>query len=1062
MIFDAKIPGKLERIVERYAQLFFEPLAEVAVEFCETPEHYREVPRRVPGLKWQQAEPGTPWGAAWITGWFRARVTLPKPGNGRRVFLRADTGAPEAMLLVDGQLCGVIDANHPVVMMANRGVAGRRYEIAVEAHAGHPCVGTQPDDDNSPEFRRSFGAVELLLQREDVVAFAFDLRSLLQLADVLDPDNLRRHRILVELVRVYALIDAMPAEVSEESWRPKLARARRIMRPLLQAKNGDTTPSMGLVGHSHIDTAWLWTIAETERKCARTFSSVLNLMEQYPEFVFLQSSPYHADIMRREYPDIFRRLRAMVRAGRWEPNGAMWVEPDCNIPGGEALVRQLLLGQQFTRKHLGYTADLFWQPDVFGYAASLPQILKGCGVEFFLTTKIAWNDTTRFPYDTFTWRGIDGTSVLAHFNRIHCWPDPKTLTEQWRDMQHKETADRRLSAFGYGDGGGGPQFEMLEFARRVEDLEGCPRSTHTTVSSFMQGIRDEGGELPVWVGELYLELHRGTLTSIAPIKRLNRLNELALRDGEFVWTLAGLRGARYPDEALRDIWKTFLVNQFHDILPGSSITEVNDQAIEELGKTLESTRQLTRDALWGLASRPQGRSAPPEDHPPRAALRASSGRRTGSNGKPTGPGESSSFLIVNSLSWDRQGELALEGIPARSVPADPEIISQRVTTVQGSDHLVVSGLCLPALGGAVLELDRGQPAGSSPFSARPNAVQTPFARVRFDRTGRITSFIDKQTGRQLVPRGGGMNTLWIGEDVPAQWDSWDIDLDQQYKMRQEDRLKRLEVVADGPLQLRLRCEYEVGDRSRLSQDIVFHAESPQVDFETVVHWQERHALLKAGFEIDVLADSTRHEIQYGHVERPTHQNRPADQAQFEVCNHRWTDLSENRFGVALLNDCKYGIGVNGGDLRLTLIKSGTHPDPRGDAGQHTFTYALLPHACGFSSESVVRPGYELNVKPMVCESGDTPTPIDSLLTIDASNVICESVKWAENGRAFTVRLYEVERSGVTATIGFGVPVREVAQTNMLEEDPKAVRLARNAARLYFRPFEIKTLRIVPG
>jgi len=1059
MVFDPKIPGKLERIAERYAQLFFEPVAEVPVEYCETREHFREVPE----LEWRPAKPGIRWGAAWTTGWFRGRATLPKACNGQRVFVRADTGAPEAMLLVDGQHRGVVDANHPVVMMANRGAGGRSYEIAVEAHAGHPCVGTQPDDDRPAEFERRLGGVELLLQREDVVAFVFDLRSLLQLADVLDAHSLRRHRILAELVRVYGLVDAMPGEVGEESWRPRLAQARRVMRPLLHARNGDTAPFMGLVGHSHIDTAWLWTVGETERKCARTFSSVLSLMEQYPEFYFLQSAPYHADIMRREYPDIFRRLRAMVRSGRWEPNGAMWVEPDCNVPGGEALVRQLLLGQQFTRQHFGYTADLFWQPDVFGYAASLPQLLRGCGVEFFLTTKIAWNDTTRFPYDTFTWKGIDGTSVLAHFNRIHCWPDPKTLTEQWQDLQHKETADRRLSAFGYGDGGGGPQFEMLEFARRVEDLEGCPRSAHTTVSSFMKGIRDEGSELPEWMGELYLELHRGTLTSIAPIKQLNRLNELALRDAELVWTLAGLRGARYPADALVDIWKSFLVNQFHDILPGSSITEVNDQAIEELGKTLESTRQLTRQALQKLAAGTRVRSTPPSPTATRQGMpepHTPGGR--GSNGKPAKAGEASRFLIVNSLSWDRQGELALEGIPAGCLPTDPEIVAQRIKTIQGSKQLVVSGLHLPALGGSLLEVRRGRRTGTSPFAARPNAVETPFARVRFDRGGRITHFVDKPSGRQLVPRGGGMNTLWIGEDVPAQWDNWDIDSDQQHKMRREDRLKRLEVVADGPLQLRLRCEYELGDHSQLTQDVVFHALSPQVDFETVVEWREKHALLKAGFETDVLAAAARHEIQYGHVERPTHQNRPADQAQFEVCNHRWTDLSENRFGVAVLNDCKYGIGVAGGDLRLTLIKSGTHPDPRGDAGRHAFTYAFLPHACGFSSESVVRPGYELNVRPMVCEAGDDAGPLDSLLTIDAPNVICESIKWAENGPAFTVRLYEAERSGTAATIGLGVPVKEVTETNMLEENPKAVRVARNAVRLYFRPFEIKTLRLVPG
>ncbi|MDA0337421.1 MAG: alpha-mannosidase, partial [bacterium] len=564
MPFDSKIPKKLESITRRYASLCFESLQSVPMDLAETSEHHRNLPTGS-GLGWQRVHSGHKWGSAWTTGWFRGRVRLPAACREQKVYLRAATGAPEGLLIVDGEHRGVFDPNHPVVMMTAAGNPRRTYQIAVEAHAGHPCIGTQPDEDNSAaDFQRTFAGVEILLQREDVVGFVFDLQSLLQLAAALDENSLRRGRIQAALGQVWQVVDAMPAETPEDSWRPKLASARRLMQPLLAARNGDTAPFMGIVGHSHIDTAWLWTLAETERKCARTFSSVLNLMEQYPEFRFLQSAPYHADIMRREYPGIFRRIKAAVKSGRWEPNGAMWIEPDCNIPSGEAFVRQLLLGQQFTREHFGYTSDAFWQPDVFGYSAALPQILKKAGVDYFLTTKIAWNDTTRFPYDTFRWQGIDGTEILSHFNKIHCFPDPKTLIAQWLDVQHKETADRRLSAIGYGDGGGGPQFEMLEFARRVQDLEGCPRADYVTVTDFMRGIEAQARELPEWVGELYLELHRGTLTSIAEIKRLNRRGEEALHDAEFLWTLAALTGRRYPASQLRDLWASFLVNQFHD------------------------------------------------------------------------------------------------------------------------------------------------------------------------------------------------------------------------------------------------------------------------------------------------------------------------------------------------------------------------------------------------------------------------------------------------------------------------------------------------------------------
>ena len=1033
MTFDAKIPGKLASIAERYAALFWQPVADLNAEYCQTLEHYRQPPDAGTGVRWRRAPSGLQWGGAWKTGWFRARFALPAPCVGQPVYLRAVTGAGEALLFVDGEPRGVFDGNHPVVMISPRGARRRRHAVAVEGHAGHPCIGTQPDDDGTSDYRRTFQRLELVLQRDDVVAFVFDLRALLQLAECLESDNLRRYEILAGLTQVYETVDAMPAETSEKHWRPGLAQARRLMRPLLECRNGDTAPYMGIVGHSHIDTAWLWTIAETERKCARTFSSVLNLMEQYPEFRFVQSAPYHADVVRREYPAIFRRIKAMARAGRWEPNGAMWVEPDCNIPSGESFVRQLLLGQQFTRQHFGYTADAFWQPDVFGYSAALPQILRGCGVEYFLTTKIAWNDTTRFPYDTFTWKGIDGSSVLAHFNKIHCWPDPKTLIDQWKDVQNKDTADRRLSAIGYGDGGGGPQFEMLEYARRVEDLEGCPRASYTSVSDFMRGIGDRDRDLPEWAGELYLELHRGTLTAIAPIKQLNRRNEIALRDAELVWTLAALSGARYPADSLREQWKVLLVNQFHDILPGTSIPEVNDRAIEELDANAQEVRRSAAAAVARLASPGRRKGGDPE-----AAL-----------------------LVLNTLSWQRNGELALDDVPGGLVPADEAVQSQRVKTADGRSRLVIAGLQVPALGATRLDLRRRRPVTASSFVVRKTSVETPHARVRFDRSGRITSLVDRDSGRQLVRDGGALNTLWLGQDVPAAWDNWDVDFDQQFQMQRQDRLTRFEVVADGPLQLRLRCEYDLGGSSKLSQDVVFHSTSARIDFETVVDWHEKHALLKAGFEVDILASAARHEIQYGHVERPNHRNRPADRAQFEVVNHRWTDLSENRFGAALLNDGKYGISVDGGDMRLTLLKGGTHPDPRGDEGRHVFTYALLPHACGFCTEAVVRPGYELNTPPLTCAAPRGLTGIDSLLTVDTPNVIVESVKWAEAGRAFIVRLYEAERSGTRARVSFGVPVKAATQTDMLEESPSALKLTRNGVSLYLRPFEIVTLRVEP-
>jgi alpha-mannosidase len=589
--------------------------------------------------------------------------------------------------------------------------------------------------------------------------------------------------------------------------------------------------------------------------------------------------------------------------------------------------------------------------------------------------------------------------------------------------------DRRLAAIGYGDGGGGPQFEMLEVARRVRDLDGCPRASYATVSAFMQALRDEqGAVLPEYAGELYLEGHRGTLTSIAAIKRGNRRAELALRDAEFTAVVAALRGRPYPADDLRAAWKELLLNQFHDILPGSSIPEVNDAAIAGLERCRQQAAAATEQALGGLAGASEAAPA---------------------------------MLVVNSLSWDRGGTLALAGVPAGLVPTDVGSRCQRICDLDDRERVLVGGLVLPALGARRVELQPGEAGGDSPFRVTQRSVETPWARLRFDRSGLITSFVDRNTGRELVRRGGAFNSFCLGEDVPAAWDNWDIDADHRLKLATAGEMISREVVADGPLQLRLRCVWRLGDASQLRQDVVFHAATAQIDFETELEWAEQHRLLKAVFATDLLSPTVRHEIQYGHAERPTHLNRPYDRARFEVCNHKWSDLSENRFGVALLNDCKYGLGAKGGDLALTLVKAGTHPDPRAERGRHRFTYSLLPHSGGFGAESVVRPAYELNVAPITGPVSAGGVAVPSLLTVSAPNVIVEAVKWAEDGAGFVVRLYECERSGTAARIGFGVPVARVCEANMLEEEERELPLRRDGVATRFRPFEIKTLRVYP-
>ncbi|MCX8053134.1 MAG: glycosyl hydrolase-related protein [Armatimonadetes bacterium] len=561
--------------------------------------------------------------------------------------------------------------------------------------------------------------------------------------------------------------------------------------------------------------------------------------------------------------------------------------------------------------------------------------------------------------------------------------------------------------------------EMLEVARRIGDLEGCVRTEHTTVSNFLRRMRDELCSLPEYSGELYLECHRGTLTSIAGIKRGNRKSELALRDAEMLGTLAALRGVEYPAENLTNLWKRLLTRQFHDILPGSSIAEVNDEAIAEFEAITREADSICNESIRAVAS----------------------------------AGSSQKLILMNTLSWNRAGEFALDGFPEGQ--AVKGAVCQWVEDPTGTKRLILSGVELPCLGGKVVELGPADAEKESPFLVKGDTIETPFALVRFDAAGRIVSLIDKTSGREIC--AGVLNGFESGEDVPKAWDNWDIDSDQETKMHPEDRLVSRQIVANGPLQLRIRSTYKIGLASSITQDTVFHSTTPRIDFETVIDWSEKHVLLKTIFDVDVLTDFARHEIQYGHVERPTHRNFSQDRARFEVCCHKWVDLSDNGFGVAILNDCKYGVSVFGKRIGLSLIKSGTHPDPRGNAGRHVVTYSLLPHACAFSVESVVRPAYELNLPVRCLEAGENAQTFESLLSIDAPNVIVESVKWAEEGGGFVVRLYEAGKLSATTTIHFGVPVESVCECNLLEEDRKPVALSDGRVTLLFRAFEIKTL-----
>ncbi len=1040
MIVSPKIPRKVARLAQTYSALIFEPAAVVAAGFFETREHLRQVPDD--SFPWKPAEPGTRWGAPWMSAWFRGNFCVPAELAGKPLFLRAQTDALEAMLWVDGCPKGIFThakdgaqiGNHHSPIITPGAPAGVSFSLAVEAYAGHPCEGSQPFDTKATQNRypdrypRRFTSLEILIRHDDVMGFIFDLQTIGQLFRALPETSFRRGKLARVLESVFTIVPQDPVT----GWRDSLARAREVMLPALNERAEASAPLAGLVGHSHLDTAWMWTIDETIRKAARTYSNVLSLMDQYPEFIFIQSTPFHAELMRRHYPVIWEGIRARVREGRWEPNGGMWIECDCNLTGGESMVRQFLKGIRFTLEHFDYRPDTFWLPDTFGYSAAIPQIMLGCGLRYFLTTKLTWNEVNTFPYDTFWWQGLDGSRVLAHFNDIQCWPDPETLISKLNGggpkdfrtvenfIQHKDVNDRRLISYGMGDGGGGPQFEMIEMARRCGDLEGCPKASHTPVSRFMEDLERTSVRPPVHAGELYVEGHRGSLTSLHEIKRGNRKAEFALRDAEFLVVAGQAASDASILEKLDACWETLLINQFHDILPGTSIPEVHDRAIAELEGVISGAGEILRQV----------------------------------SGTPGADG----LTLWNSLSWTRRGVLSVKDVPEELAPAGG-LIWQRVRDIEGASLLLLEGVEIPPLASVSLPLGPATPGptADSIFSYDGHTLRSPHVSIGFDPEGRICSLVTLATGREICKGGGFLNQFLLGEDVPEAWDNWDIDEDQSLKMEPQTRLLSREVVADGPLQFRLRSTFQIGSQSTLRQDLILQADTPRLDFETVVDWKERHALLKVAFSTAVLPSAARHEIQFGHIERPAFRNNRFETVKFEVCNHKWTDLSENRHGAALLNDCKYGISVLGGEMRLSLIKGGLHPDPRGDAGSHRLTYSLLPHEGGFSAETVIQPAYELNAG-LIAGSGAGQA---SLFSISTSNVICESIKPAVDGRGYIARLYEAERSSVRTALRFSSVPGAVFLTNLLEEDLKETTLDQDLLELHFDAFQIITIRVIP-
>ncbi|MGW4991029.1 alpha-mannosidase [Streptomyces mirabilis] len=954
----------------------------------------------------------TPWGPPWGTTWFRMRGSVPADWTGKRVEAVFDLGfvgdwpgnQAEALVhLPDGVPLKAVNPQNQYVPIAHPATGGEEIHYLVEAasnpdilandFAGPTPLGDRLTAGDKPLY--TFKRADIAILDENVWHLDLDVQVLRELMLELGDLDPRRHEIMIALDRAMDALDL--DDISGTA-----AAARAVLAPTLAKPAHASAHTLSAAGHAHIDSAWLWPIRETKRKTSRTFSNVTALAEEYEELVFACSQAQQYEWVRDNYPHVWARIKKAVADGNWAPVGGMWVEADGNLPGGEALARQLIHGKRFFIEHFGIETKGVWLPDSFGYNAAYPQLAKLAGNDWFLTQKLSWNQTNKLPHHSFWWEGLDGTRIFTHFPPVDTYNaefSGKEMAHAVRNYQDKGRGTTSLAPFGHGDGGGGPTREMMERARRLASLEGSAKVRVEHPDVFFATAREEIPGDQVWSGELYLELHRATYTSQARTKQGNRRSEHRMREAELWATTAALNapGYSYPYEKLDRLWKTVLLHQFHDILPGSSIAWVHREAEAEYARVAKEVEAITAEAVAAL-----------------------------------GTGET---RVFNTSPVDR-AEVVRTSV---GIPMYAEV---------------------PANGSALL--DAGEPP--RPVSVDGRVLDNGLVRVELAEDGTLASVRDLTADREVLADKG--NLLRLHSDLPNYWDAWDID--KHYKNRYTDLLdaESVTVVEDGPLLGALKVERAFGKGSRIVQTITVRAGSRRIDVETEIDWHEAEKILKAAFPVDIRAPHSSAEIQFGHVQRPTHTNTSWESARFEVYGHRWVHIAEPGYGVAVINDSTYGHDVSrtvredGGTtttVRLSLVRAPRVPDPEADQGKHRFTYALLP---GASIEDAIAEGYALNLPLRVADSAG---PAEPVVSVDGEGVTVEAVKLADDASGdVVVRLYESRGGRGTGTLRTGFPLAGAQVTDLLERPLTTVDTDGNAVAVALRPFEVRTLRLAVG
>jgi len=978
-----------------------------------------------PETGWQPYTPGTEWGGPDITNWFRAKVRIPDEMAGLPVYAILNTGG-EGLLYLDGEPHQGLDNNRWPVLLSQSATAGREYSIVIDAYANKTA--------------QRFVSPRLCVRDELVWEFYWDLKVAFEIAAEQPAESHPQMQILDLVDHATKAID-LNAVHDIDIYHEQIAAAQKTFHDAFaKFRNSSGSGALSLMSHSHIDVAWQWRLRETRRKVGRTFSTVLHYMDQYPEVTFLQSQPQLYEYLKDNYPTLWERVKERVKEGRWEVNGAGWVEQDMNMPAGESHVRQYLYGNRFYRREFGIHARTVWMPDCFGFPYSLPQIMRKAQVDTFSTWKLIFNEYQQHPYCFFRWKGLDGTEIPAVSLPTLCGgdPNPHEVKRHWDAFRQKDLTDEFLFVFGHGDGGGGPTTEMFEYVRREDNVVGIPRCTFGSWQKDVDKLCEtvEWDRVPVFNGELYFEEHRGCQTSQANTKKNNRKSELLARDTELFASLAHRLGAEYQSSRIYDAWKLILLNQFHDILPGSSIAEVYADAEQDYA-TVRTTLTDVRDAALDIII-----------------------------GAIDTEGIGTPVVVFNTLGWTRTDVATvnaadLPGSPMSVVDAHGNAVPSQITeNAEGDRVLLFEATNVPSMGHAVYRVVNEAARVVDGPVAEDAALENDFFRIEFAENGTIATLYDKANQRDVLADGASGNNLTLFDDRPANYDAWDIDFNINEVRIAVDDIVSIEPVESGPVRATV-CVVKKTEKSTITQRISLWRSIPRIDFATHVDWHEKYRLLKAAFPVDVLSHRATYEIQYGAIERPTHWSTSQDRARFEVAGHRWIDLSETAYGVSLLNDCKYGFDIHDDVMRISLLRSTTNPDPHADEGEHQFIYSLYPHAGSWQEAGTVHRAHELNAPLVARRAGNHTGSIaqtSSFVRVDAPNVVLDAVKKAEDSDAVIVRLYESHGARGPAVVTFDSAPTSVTECDLMEENDAPVACDGASVRLDMKPWEIRVLK----